>query len=218
MTTPILGHGCYNLSEAALYAGLPRRTVRRWFVGTGGRPPLFRPDYRAVDGDIAISFLNLVELMIAADLSRAAVPTREIRRVHGTLLREWGYTHPFAVVCFGILAGEFFPEFPAIYHCLPVIGRLKYDVKTGLANLYRPAPLVVLDPAHNFGDPTIEGTGMKTRILANAYHANGKDAAVVTSWLGCEARDVEAAVAFEAGLDETARRLRQPSARRAATS
>lgn len=42
----VLGHGVYNLSEAARLTGLNPQRARKWFTGrSGGRKPVFQSDY-----------------------------------------------------------------------------------------------------------------------------------------------------------------------------
>jgi uncharacterized protein (DUF433 family) len=54
----------------------------------------------------------------------------------------------------------------------------------------------VIDPAISFGTPIIEAAGITTRVLAAAYHANDRDAALVARWYDVEEKHVLAAVVF----------------------
>ena len=85
MGTKILGNGVYDLAEAAKLTGLRRARVKEWFQGRDAGPgakPVFRSDYAAIDGDLAISFLDLVELFIAGQLREHGVSLQCIRRIH----------------------------------------------------------------------------------------------------------------------------------------
>jgi hypothetical protein len=76
METKILGKGVYDLTEAAKLTGLRRARVKEWFQGRNARlgaGPVFRSDYDAINGDLAISFLDLVELFIAGQLREHGV-------------------------------------------------------------------------------------------------------------------------------------------------
>lgn len=59
-----LGRGVYTIPEAALYAGIPARTARRWFSGRA-----FTPGYPELDGQVTVDFLDLVELAVAAGIA-----------------------------------------------------------------------------------------------------------------------------------------------------
>jgi uncharacterized protein (DUF433 family) len=50
----------------------------------------------------------------------------------------------------------------------------------------------------------VESVGIPTAVLAHAYAANGNDTRVVADWYDVQLRDVEAAVAFEAGISGAA--------------
>ena len=85
--------------------------------------------------------------------------------------------------------------FPKII--LPFLKTIDYGTVTKLAQRWRIAPLVVLDPRINFGKPIVEGSCISTNILARAYTANDKNAEAVADWYNIHARDVLAAVHFE---------------------
>ena len=90
METKILGKGVYDLTEAAKLTGLRRARVKEWFQGRDARPgagSVFRSDYDAINGDLAISFLDLVELFIAGQLREHGVSLQYIRRIHSQLKR-----------------------------------------------------------------------------------------------------------------------------------
>ncbi len=98
METKILGNGAYDLAEAAKLTGLRRARVKEWFQGGDALPgggSVFRSDYDAIDGDLAISFLDLVELFIAGHLREHGVSLQCIRRIHSHLKAQWKTKHPF---------------------------------------------------------------------------------------------------------------------------
>src|SRR4051812_30742701 len=94
----ILGHGIYNLSEAARLTGLKSHRVREWFRGrtnTRVSTPVFRSDYLAIGGDRAISFHDLIELFVAGQLRDRGVSLQSLRNVHTRLQSDLGTRHPF---------------------------------------------------------------------------------------------------------------------------
>jgi uncharacterized protein (DUF433 family) len=219
VATAMLGNGIYNLSEAARLTGLRPQRVREWFRGrtATAATPVFSGDYRLVAGHLAISFHDLVEVFIAGQLRDKGVSLQFIRRVHSQLKDRWETDHPFCRV-------ELRTNGKRIFSCqfdgdgrgdvvdvrtgqkvfdtvlVPFLKKLDYDEATRLACRWAIAPLVVLDPAVGFGKPVAEKFGVSTRVLAAAFEANGRDAAIVAAMFGVDQPHVRAAVAFEARL------------------
>jgi uncharacterized protein (DUF433 family) len=215
----VLGNGVYDLSEAARLAGLRRGRVKEWFEGRSGRfspRPVFESDYELVNGDMAISFLDLIEVCIAGKLREATPPVslQHIRKVHQKLARDYGESHPFCSREIYHSAGKIFtrqlddqannaviePLTNQLYLdniILPFLEKIDYNTVTRLAERWRIADMVVIDPAICFGKPIVEEVGIATSILASAYYANGKDAHRVARWYGVQSVHVEAAAAFE---------------------
>jgi len=217
METKILGKGVYDLTEAAKLTGLRRARVKEWFQGRDARPgagSVFRSDYDAINGDLAISFLDLVELFIAGQLREHGVSLQCIRRIHSRLKAQWKTKHPFS-------RREIRSDGKRLFACeldehergevydvhtrqtvfdtvlLPFLKKINYDQATHLARKWSIAPHVVVDPAIGFGKPVIEAAGITTRVLAAAYRANDRDAALVARWYDVEEKHVLAAVEFE---------------------
>ena len=94
----ILGHGVYNLSEAARLTRLKPQRVREWLTGGASGPthrPVFRSDHPPVGGDRAISFHDLIELFVAGWLRERGVSLRMLRMVHQKLQEELRTKHSF---------------------------------------------------------------------------------------------------------------------------
>lgn len=219
MASAMLGNGIYSVGEAARLTGLRPQRVREWFRGriSAAAPPVFPGDYRPVAGHLAISFHDLVEVLIAGQLRDHGVSLQFIRRVHARLRERWQTDHPFCRV-------EIRTDGKRIFSChldedgrgdvvdvrtgqmvfdtvlTPFLKKLDYDEATRLARRWAIAPLVVLDPAVGFGKPVAEKFGVSTRVLAAAFEANGRDAATVAAIFGVDEPHVRAAVAFEARL------------------
>jgi uncharacterized protein (DUF433 family) len=216
----ILGHGVYNLPEAAKLTGLKSRRVHEWFKGrSNGRAsvPLFHSDYPSIDGDRAISFHDLIELFVAGQLREHGVSLQSLRKVHGQLQVHLCTKHPFCsreilnrgspVFSLGldeqekremiaVLLGQ--RVFTDILR--PFLKRIDYDQATGLAKRWRIANLVVIDPTICLGKPIIEGIGISTAILAAAYEANDQNVELVADWYKVHSKHVIAAVDFERSM------------------
>jgi uncharacterized protein (DUF433 family) len=213
-----LGHGVYDICEAARLTGLRRERVREWFRGRISDPiprPVFRSDYEGSTGGHSISFLDLVEVFVAGQLRVHGVPLKSLRRTHARLRKEWKTKHPFSRkdirdngkdTFVGTLDG---PEREAVEGVvsksrvfediiLPALEKMEYDRATDLAVKWHLSPLVVLDPRVCFGKPVVEPVGITTYVLAASYLAHGQDARAVADWYEIEAEHVMAAVEFEA--------------------
>ena len=216
----ILGHGVYNLPEAARLTGLRSQRVREWFNGRSkerARQPIFHSDYQSVGRDRAISFHDLIELFLAGQLRDRGVSMQSLRKVHKRLQADLDTRHPFCRREVLTNHGKVFTlgldeqgkremievltrqrAFPDIL--LPFLKRIDYDEATEMAKRWCIANLVVLDPSICLGKPIIEGIGITTAILAASYEANDQNAELVADWYKVHAKHVIAAVDFERSL------------------
>jgi uncharacterized protein (DUF433 family) len=89
----------YPLPEAARYARSHVSNVRNWLNGyaVAGRnyPPLLRPPSQRPQGELALSFENLIEIALVSALRSNRIPLQTIREAQGIAQREFG-DHPFA--------------------------------------------------------------------------------------------------------------------------
>lgn len=215
-----VGNGVYTFSEAASLTRLKSQRVREWFRGRPSerrRRPVFQGDYAPVDGDYAISFLDLIDLFVAGQLRDHGVSLQTVRRVYCQLERSLRTKHPFARQELLTDGNEVFTRgldskgreeivhvlssqkvFPRVI--LPFLKAIDYSRATRLALRWRIAQMVVVDPAVCFGKPVIEGIAIPTAILSAAYHANGKDAELVADWYDVHSSHVIAAAKFEASI------------------
>ena len=216
----MIGNGIYTFGEAASLTGLSRVRVREWFLGRPSescRQPIFQSDYDAVDGDHAISFLDLLDVFVAGQLRKHGVALQTLRCVYAQLRTDLETSHPFCrqellsdgkhVFLRGLdeRGREEIAEvltrqkvFPTIL--LPFLKKIDYGKISKLAERWRIADRVVLDPALCFGKPIVEAAGLPTAILAAAYYANGKDEERVAGWYNIHSSHVLAAVSFESKL------------------
>ncbi len=220
MKTPQLGLGLYDLREGARLTRLDPKRVRRWFVpppSEANRRPILTADYPRVQGETAISFLDLIDVFVFGNLRQHGVPLQTLRKVYARLQRDYKQKHPFAFNRLATDGAEVFLRladadgkdqlveiltkqmvFPEIIE--PFLKQLDYDPDTHLARLWRIADGVVLNPAIGFGKPVVDGAFVKTEVLFDAYHANDRDADAVARWYNVGPDDVLTAVRFEADL------------------
>ena len=211
-----LGRGAYGFAEAGRLTRVSERTVRAWFHGRrlngkpAGRGRIFSGDYSSGD---SISFLDLIEVLVAGHLRKAGVSLARVRKVHAIIGRTLSTPHPFShrelltdgqrifvrtatdaheeQLLEGIQRQHFFPKV-----MLPYLKRVDYDPDSKLARAWHIADGVVIDPARMRGKPILDSSSVPVSVLAAAYDANDQDAAAVADWYGVTPKEVELAVNF----------------------
>jgi uncharacterized protein (DUF433 family) len=213
----VLGNGVYGYREAALLTGVAPERVREWFRNRpagGRRSPIFRGDYEPIDGDRAISFLDLIDVFVAGNLRSHGVSLQTLRKVYRRMGDDLDTPHPF---CRRELLSDGKTVFmrgldhqgetelkEALTHqkvfsdiILPFLKKIEYSKISRLAERWHITPHVVIDPKICFGKPVVEAVSIPTAILANAYRANHKNARRVAEWYNVQPEHVDAAVEFE---------------------
>lgn len=214
--TVLLGHGVYNIPEVARYTGLHHQRIRSWFSTRLNEqaPSLFHSEYPIVNGDCAVSFLDLIEVFVAGQFRNSGMSLQSVRKMHAGLKELLRTNHPFChdglytdgkrgfVEMTGQLGHgthsevltrqQFFSEV-----ILPHLRRIEYSKKTGLAARWRMAHGVVIDPAVSLGKPVVESTGITTFVLSKCYWANDGDDSLAADLFSVHRSDVMNAVAFE---------------------
>jgi uncharacterized protein (DUF433 family) len=209
--------GMYGFAEAAKLTKVNCRRIREWFRGKRvdtARNPIFLGDFEPVNGEYAISFLDLIDVFVAGQLREHGVSLQVLRRVYARLSKDLKTPHPFSrrellsdgkVVFMHGMDQQGEKELTEVLTCqkvfpqirLPFLKQIDYDQVTDLAKRWRIADQVVVDPAICFGKPIVEEVGIPTAILAAAYHANGEDAERVGEWYNVHSGCVLAAATFE---------------------
>lgn len=214
--THLLGSGVYTIAEVARYAQLHPSRVRSWFKvrsDRAGSEPVFKSDCEPVQGDFAVSFLDLVDTWIAGQFRGAGVSMPTIRSAFRRLCDQLETTHAFchhslytdgkrifvhtAKAVNDATLTEVVSRQQFFLHVKDCLTRMDYSADTNLAKRWRIRDRIVIDPAIAFGKPVVSSTGVATFILAKQYLANDRDASVVADLYSVTEDDVEAAVVFE---------------------
>jgi len=207
----MMGKGVYRLVDAARYAHLPYATLRSWFKGRtdgAGRGAILKSEYQPIDGDFAVSFLDLIEAYVARFFYTENIPTSRIRAVYKKMKREMGVSHPFAHADLCCGDGRIIIESDAALvdaldrqnwftEMRSYLSHIEYGSITKLADRWNIAEGVVIDPGVGFGKPVVKQTGITTFVLAGQYNANDKNAPLVADLYGVKPSDVVNAVSFE---------------------
>lgn len=213
----MLGQGIYTVAEVSKLTDLRPNRVRSWFKQRpdgSGSGPVFESDYQPADGDYAVSFHDLIDVLVAgAFRDQFQVQMHVIRRAHSLLQERLDTRHPFChndlytdgkeiflcaandlneeVLSEVVSRQQFFPHIKERLH------HIDYNEITKLARRWKIAKGVVIDPLISMGKPTVENSGVTTYVIANQYEANSRNAALVADLYGVSQRDVANAVAFE---------------------
>ena len=212
----ILGGGVYGIPEAARFADVPTRTARRWFVGSQHTPALLRPSIPPRDARHAISFLDLIDLLIVGRFRETGVSFQTIRRAYQILRRRFDTPHAF---CHRSLFAdgetiliEYLDEIGDVHleevvtwqHAMRPILReylreIAYDDATELARLWTIADGITIDPERNFGKPIVD-EGISSCVLYASVLGNHGDTDLVADLFGVAPSSVRHAVAFHEKL------------------
>jgi uncharacterized protein (DUF433 family) len=215
---PLLGVGLYTPSEAALYARVPARMLRRWFYGTKERRAALRPQFSGEDK--TITFLDFVQTLAVREIRlRHGVPLQRIRQAV-EVARKVGVEYPFARPHKTFLFGQDIAIQLDDGRLVQASGKHKTNTlmkrivelylrdltfgPNGLAASYLAfkwnACEITMDPKVRFGEPMIRSSGYSARALWEAVESEGgiKEAAEA---YGVEEAEVEAAYRYYDYLD-----------------
>jgi uncharacterized protein (DUF433 family) len=213
----------YTVADAARYLDVPPATLRSWVAGrtyprqdgVGSFEPLIVPADR--NGN-RLSFYNLVEAHVLRALrTKHAVPLRHVRPAIAYAEGAMGIQRLLLSPELQTAAGDLFVEQLgqlvnlsrsgqlAVKQLLAAhLQRVERDAAAFPIRLYpflgaaaeRDGRTVVIDPRVSFGRPTVRGSGILTRVLADRIDA-GESAEELAEDYGLPVADVHAAVVFE---------------------
>ena len=213
----MIGMGVYTIAEVSRLTEVHPSTVRTWFKGRSdstGQGPIFQSDYHSVDGDYAVSFLDLIDVLIAGQFRiRYNVPMRIVRIAHNLLQDELDTKHPFCHSdlhtdgkrIFRTAANKLGEEVlndvvsrqQFFIHIKEKLDHIDYNEVNKLASRWRISNGIVVDPLISMGKPTIENTGVTTYVITNQYYANNKNSGLVADLYEVSEESVLNAIKFE---------------------
>lgn len=206
----------YTVAEAARLAETTTATVTRWFRGQRAARPLFA-DHRPRDGALRLSFLELVELIVARRFRSCGLSTEQLRQSRELAGELWGVEHPFAELRLRILGcpdadangASGSVEWPAAQPPLPKFAEfatraLEYDECAGdsatgaWTRRFFPAgesaPLMV-DPRFAGGSVTFLNRGLLLDTIVQRWRAD-ESIAFIASDFDLDESAVEAALRY----------------------
>jgi len=214
--------GIYGVPDAAALIGTTERKVRGWVDGyKKGEKALIDNQLGWIDGRLAFSFTNLMEIRFIAFFAEAGVRVPRIRAIMKEAKEVLRLPHPFATnVVFKtdgrrILAriarrngiADLYDLESHNYEMEPIVFRslktgVEYD-PNGYVRLWRPrpdiAPHVIVHPKFAFGQPVLRESRIPTGTLRNAVDVEGS-AETVADQFDLPVNQVREAVRFERRL------------------
>jgi uncharacterized protein (DUF433 family) len=220
-----IGKGIYGVPEASRLTGVPRACIRRWLNGyhyeTSRGPksaaPVFERELPLIEGELALSFLDLIEVRVVNSLREQNFSWKLIRLAEQHAREVFSLDHPFATKTFKTDGKRIFADLRKSRGERPLIDLV--DNQFAFRSLVEPNlrdldfdshlkavrwwPLgirhrVLLDPQRNFGQPIVP-EGVPTSVIWQASR-HGDSLETVAKWYEVDARAVKDAVEFERKL------------------
>ncbi|MFD0987995.1 hypothetical protein [Methyloligella solikamskensis] len=213
--------GYYTVPDAARLLEVAPQKVRGWLAGypRTKADPLLENEVGWAEKRFALSFTNLMEVRFVAAFSGIGVQTRAIREMLTEAKELLKHPHPFATnAIFKTDGKRIFVEAAeatedrvlydlqaknwAMHEIIvqSLIDGVEYDPQ-GDAKAWHPrryeAPNVIVRAAQAFGQPIMDESGVPTRILFDAFLAEGETEESVSRWYGVNPETVKEAVRFE---------------------
>lgn len=213
----MLGKGVYTIAEVSKLTQMNYNRVRSWFkprTDGKGQAPIFHSDYKEVDGDFAVSFYDLIDVLVAGQFrDKYSLSMKTIRRAYQVLQDDLQTPHPFCHFNLYTDGKTIFHEAADeiddkslkevvskqyfFHHIKEKLDSIDYCQATKLAERWNISIGVTIDPLVSFGKPTVENTRILTYVLANQYYANNKNVNLVSELYGVSNQDVKNAVKFQ---------------------
>jgi uncharacterized protein (DUF433 family) len=222
--------GIFSVADAERLTSVPRRQIRGWLQGYAQRagvkaaPPVLKRQHEPIDGELALGFLDLIEVAFLGTIVHAArlrghTPSwHAIRAAAETARRILDSDHPFAARRIHTDGRNIFLEAQretgdaglydltrdnfAILDVLSqsFVASVEYEADEPRA--WTPDerfPRIVVDPRRAFGRPVERESGAPAEALFDAWRAEGQDAVRVARAYGTDSDGVNQAVRFVVG-------------------
>lgn len=186
-TYPKIGEGVFLIKDICNITGLSYHKVRHWLLEFWDNrfSTIYGDQYSYGDNNArAINFNTLIEFIVFAKLRKEGISAQKIQKYHLALSKELKTPFPFAKSKIQTdgkeVWHEVFDELSKIDGkrqlsikkiLLPFLKNIEFD-ENKIAKRYFPLGKnhkVVIDPRHQFGQPTILGTNIKAYVIYSLY-------------------------------------------------
>ena len=225
----LIGVGIYTVPEASRLTGVASARIKRWIVGyefkTGAgeshhSSPVWHADLEPIDGSLALSFRDLVEVRFIDSFLSAGVSWKELRSAAARAEELLNNPHPFSTYQFKTDGRRIFADIGEHLNQEKMLELTRnqyvfrqviapslfegYEYEAGELLRWRPKAghkMIVLDPLRAFGQPITDVGSVPTSIILRAVKAEEDEAEVrVARMYDIPVQVVRAAVAFESNF------------------
>jgi uncharacterized protein (DUF433 family) len=182
---PKIGEGIFLTQDVSEILKIQYSRVRRWMIELWDKK--FGNDFVTSfgeKGNKAVNFYTLIEFYTYFSLRKEKVPWQQIFKAHTTIAKDLNVRYPFATklrtdgkkIWYEQLGNIIKADGKKQFDIESIIGPFLKRIDFGLDELaqrYYPlenSKLVVVDPKHQFGQPTIFGTNITTEIISKLHN------------------------------------------------
>ena len=227
--------GIYSVSDASRITGASPRHIRGWLQGysqRSGKPvaaPILHRQHALRDGELALGFLDLLEVAFLGRLTQAAerqghtLSWKALRAAAETARRRFGTDHPFATkrihtdgrgvfleaqtetgdaALYDLVKDNF-----AIYDVLVASFVSSVEYEDDVPRSWTPDdrfPRIRINPRRAFGRPIEIKSGAPAEALFDAWRAEQQNTAKVAAYFDTDAIGVDQAVRYWVGVGHAA--------------
>lgn len=207
------GEGLFFPQDAAKILGIPNNRASYWFRSYAREKfdgNTNRKFFKSGD-TYGVNFLTLIEMFVFFKLKEGGISSSRIIKAHKAISEKYETPYPFALegiffdkkdVFFEDSHGSFVKADETLQVMIrevlqPFCQKVEYG-DLGVAERYYPLgknKTIVVDPDHQLGYPTIEGTNIVVDTVAELYNA-GEDITTISRLYEIEHAQVEDAIAY----------------------
>lgn len=207
-----LGEGIYSIADIAFLLKLPKQKVRRWLndFWDSRLAEKYNQKYSWGEGrNQAVNFYTLIEFYIFYCLRELGVTQKKIFEAHEAMVKQLKTIHPFA-------SAKVLTDGKSILYALEDGTTIKADKSkqialkqiienfckkiefsdNNLAEKFYPLgknKYIVVDPQHQFGQPTVEETNILAETIYNMHEA-GETNEFLSRLYDISLKEVQAAI------------------------
>lgn len=214
----------YRIGEAASYTHVSPQTIAAWHRA---RADSRKAMLKEKEKQLGLSFLQLIELAVVAEMRRAGLKVAEISRARDWFKRSTGLDYPFAQLRFKTDGAEILQDDDAPFQEGQIeklisannggqyvwrdllskrLTEFNYDEETGAVSVWKVAGAdkpILIDPKIAFGAPQIHG--VKTAVL-KAHWLSGEEVSDLADDFDLTQQEIVHALTFE-GIQRESPRL-----------
>lgn len=187
---PRLGEGIFLTTDVANILRLPYPRVRHWLTEFWDKRFTIGKHSWGDPKNKAVNFYTLIEFYTFYQLRENGFSAQEIQKAYHIIAKDLDTKYPFAKDIIRIDEKNIWYEYLGelmkvdskrklyLKQLLePFLQKIDYD-EDAIAERYFPLgkdKSVIVDPKHQFGQPTITGTNIKTQTIFNLYKGGETD-------------------------------------------